>query len=131
MARAMRQALAQGRVEPRDVGYANAHGTATPQNDRIEAHALRAVFGEGGLLVSATKSMIGHTMAAAGALEAVATILTLMHDLVPPTANHRTADPDVAFDCVPTTAREATLEYAITNSFGFGGQNLTLLFRRS
>jgi 3-oxoacyl-[acyl-carrier-protein] synthase II len=131
MARAMRQALAQGRVEPRDVGYANAHGTATPQNDRIEACALRAVFGDGALLVSATKSMIGHTMAAAGALEAVATILTLVHDLVPPTANHGTIDPDVAFDCVPTTAREATPEYAISNSFGFGGQNLTLLFRRA
>ena len=131
MARAMRQALVQGRVEPRDVGYANAHGTATPQNDRTEACALRAVFGEGNLLLSATKSMIGHTMAAAGALEAVATILTLVHEVVPPTANHGTPDPDVAFDCVPTTAREAVVEYAISNSFGFGGQNLTLLFRRS
>jgi 3-oxoacyl-[acyl-carrier-protein] synthase II len=131
MARAMRQALVQGRVEPRDVGYVNAHGTATPQNDRTEACALRAVFGEGNLLLSATKSMIGHTMAAAGALEAVATILTLVHEVVPPTANHGTPDPDVAFDCVPTTAREAVVEYAISNSFGFGGQNLTLLFRRS
>lgn len=131
MVRAMREALAQARLEARHVRYANAHGTATPQNDRIEAGALREVFGEGALLVSATKSMIGHTMAAAGALEAVATILTLANDIVPPTANLSTPDPDVAFDCVPGTAREAAFEYAISNSFGFGGQNLTLLFRRA
>jgi 3-oxoacyl-[acyl-carrier-protein] synthase II len=130
MVRAMREALGRARLEPACVGYANAHGTATPQNDRIEAGALRAVFGERGLLVSATKSMIGHTMAAAGALEAVATILTLVHEVVPPTANLTTPDPDVAFDCVPGVAREASFEYAISNSFGFGGQNLTLLFRR-
>jgi 3-oxoacyl-[acyl-carrier-protein] synthase II len=131
MVRAMRAALACARLPARHVAYANAHGTATPQNDRIEAAALRDVFGERGLLVSATKSMIGHTMAAAGALEAVATILTLVNELVPPTANLATADPEVAFDCVPGAAREASFEYAISNSFGFGGQNLTLLFRRS
>jgi 3-oxoacyl-[acyl-carrier-protein] synthase II len=130
MARAMRAALAAARVTPAAVGYANAHGTATPQNDRIEAHALREVFGEGGLLVSATKSMIGHTMAAAGSLEAVATVLALTHELIPPTANLHTPDPDVAFDCVPRVAREASVECAISNSFGFGGQNVTLLFRR-
>jgi 3-oxoacyl-[acyl-carrier-protein] synthase II len=130
MVRAMRAALAAAGVDAGAVGYANAHGTATPQNDRIEAHALREVFGEGGLLVSATKSMIGHTMAAAGSLEAVATILALVHELVPPTANLTTPDPEVAFDCVPRVAREAALEHAISNSFGFGGQNITLLFRR-
>ena len=100
------------------------------QNDRIEAHALREVFGERGLLVSATKSMIGHTMAAAGSLEAVATVLALVHDLLPPTANLTTPDPDVAFDCLPRVAREASVEYALSNSFGFGGQNITLLFGR-
>jgi 3-oxoacyl-[acyl-carrier-protein] synthase II len=131
MVRAMSAALARGGVAPRAVGYVNAHGTATPQNDRIEARALREVFGEGGVLVSASKSMIGHTMAAAGALEAVATVLTLVNELVPPTVNHAVTDPDVAFDCVPGTAREASLECAISNSFGFGGQNLSLLFRRS
>ena len=130
MARAMRAALGQAGIAPAAVGYANAHGTATPQNDRIEARALREVFGEGALLVSSTKSMIGHTMAAAGSLEAVATVLALAHDLVPPTVNLETPDPDVAFDCVPGVARDVRLEHAISNSFGFGGQNVTLLFRR-
>jgi 3-oxoacyl-[acyl-carrier-protein] synthase II len=131
MARAMRAALAAAGVSPADVGYANAHGTATPQNDRIEARALAQVFGAGGLLVSSTKSMIGHTMAAAGSLEAVATILALVHETVPPTASLVTPDPEVEFDCVPRASREASLEHAISNSFGFGGQNITLLFRRA
>jgi 3-oxoacyl-[acyl-carrier-protein] synthase II len=130
MARAMCAALAAGRVSPSAVGYVNAHGTATPQNDRIEARAIARVFGEGGPLVSSTKSMIGHTMAAAGALEAVATVLALTQELVPPTATLVTPDPEVAFDCVPRVAREAAVECAISNSFGFGGQNVTLLFRR-
>jgi 3-oxoacyl-[acyl-carrier-protein] synthase II len=130
MARAMRAALVRGGVPPADVGYVNAHGTATPQNDRIEAAALRAVFGEGRVLVSSTKSMIGHTMAAAGSLEAVATVLALVHGVVPPTAHHEHTDPEVPFDCVPGAAREASLTHAISNSFGFGGQNVTLLFRR-
>jgi len=129
MIRAMRAALEQARVTPADVGYANAHGTATPQNDRIEARALREVFGEGGLLVSSTKSMIGHTMAAAGTLEAVATVLALGHEVIPPTARLEHTDPDIAFDCVPRVAREVAVEHAISNSFGFGGQNVTLLFR--
>src|SRR3989442_5640061 len=119
MARAMRAALQQAGVTPASVGYANAHGTATPQNDRIEARAIREVFGAGQLLISSTKSMIGHTMAAAGALEAVATILALVHEVVPPTANLATTDPDVAFDCVPRVAREAAVEYAISDSLGF------------
>jgi 3-oxoacyl-[acyl-carrier-protein] synthase II len=130
MARAMRAALASARVEPAEVGYANAHGTGTPQNDRIEAGALARVFGEGGLLVSGTKSMIGHAMAAAGSLEAIATVLALARELVPPTANLVTRDPDVAFDCVPGVARERRVDCAISNSFGFGGQNVTLLFLR-
>jgi 3-oxoacyl-(acyl-carrier-protein) synthase len=88
------------------------------------------VFGEGRVLVSSSKSMIGHTMAAAGSLEAVATILALAHQTVPPTANLTTPDPEVGFDCVPIAAREAALEYAVSNSFGFGGQNVTLLFHR-
>jgi len=130
MARAMAAALARACVAPKSVGYVNAHGTATLQNDRIEARALRAVFGDGTVLVSSTKSMIGHTMAAAGSLEAVATILALVHETVPPTANLTTPDAEVAFDCVPGVAREAAVECAISNSFGFGGQNVTLLFRR-
>lgn len=131
MVRAMRAALASARLTPADVGYANAHGTGTAQNDRIEARALATVFGEGRVLLSSTKSMIGHTMAAAGSLEAVATVLALVHEAIPPTANHRTTDPDVPFDCVPAVAREVTVDCAISNSFGFGGQNVTLLFRRT
>jgi 3-oxoacyl-(acyl-carrier-protein) synthase len=131
MVRAMRAALAAGGVAPAAVGYVNAHGTATPQNDRIEARAIRQVFNSGRVLVSSSKSMIGHTMAAAGSLEAVATILSLTHETVPPTANLTTPDPEVDFDCVPRVAREALVEHAISNSFGFGGQNVTLLFRRA
>ena len=131
MVRAMRAALAGARVGAGAVGYVNAHGTATPQNDRIEARAIERVFGAGRLLVSSTKSMIGHTMAAAGALEAVATVLALTEELLPPTATLVMPDPAVAFDCVPGAAREAAVECAISNSFGFGGQNVTLLFRRA
>ena len=131
MARAMRAALQQAGVTPASVGYANAHGTATPQNDRIEARAIRDVFGEGRLLVSSTKSMIGHTMAAAGTLEAVATVLALVNEVIPPTAQLETPDPEIPFDCVPRVAREAAVELAVSNSFGFGGQNVTLLFRRA
>jgi 3-oxoacyl-[acyl-carrier-protein] synthase II len=131
MVRAMRQALGQARLEPRDVGYANAHGTGTEQNDRIEARALRDVFGEGRLLVSATKSMIGHTMAAAGSLEAVATVLALAHGLLPPTAHLEDPEPGLGFDPLPCVARPAGIECAISNSFGFGGQNVTLALRRA
>ena len=130
MVRAIRAALCSAREAPAAVQYANAHGTGTPQNDRVEARALERVFSEGGLLVSSTKSMIGHTMAAAGSLEAIATVLALGHGVVPPTANLETPDPDVRFDCVPRAPREAALDCAISNSFGFGGQNVTLLFRR-
>jgi 3-oxoacyl-[acyl-carrier-protein] synthase II len=130
MVRAMRTALSRGGIAPAAVGYANAHGTGTVQNDRVEARALRLVFGDGRLLVSSTKSMIGHTMAAAGSLEAVATILAMVAETVPPTVNLSTPDPEMVFDCVPERARDAVLEHAISNSFGFGGQNVTLLFRR-
>jgi 3-oxoacyl-[acyl-carrier-protein] synthase II len=82
------------------------------------------------VLLSSTKSMIGHTMAAAGSLEAIATVLALTHGIVPPTANLETLDPEVRFDCVPRAPRETLLDCAISNSFGFGGQNVTLLFRR-
>jgi 3-oxoacyl-[acyl-carrier-protein] synthase II len=130
MIRAMTAALRTAGATPTDVSYVNAHGTGTLQNDRIEARAIRRVFGDDRVLVSATKSMIGHTMAAAGSLEAVATVLSLVEGLVPPTANHETPDPEVTFDCVPRTARPVPVEGAMSNSFGFGGQNVALLFRR-
>jgi 3-oxoacyl-[acyl-carrier-protein] synthase II len=126
---AMRAALAAAGTAPSEVAYVNAHGTGTSQNDRIEALALRAVFGEGGVLVSSTKSMIGHTMAAAGSLEALATVLAMTHGVVPPTVHLTSPDPDIPFDCVAGVAREAALPAAMSNSFGFGGQNVTLAFR--
>ena len=131
MVRAMALALDRARLDPRDVRYVNAHGTGTPQNDRVEARALRQVFGENGVLVSSTKSLVGHTMAAAGSVEAVATVLALQHGVLPPTANLGRTDPEVPFDCIPREARSATVDVALSNSFGFGGQNVSLVFGRS
>jgi len=131
MVRAMSQALASAGMAPGEIDYVNAHGTGTPQNDRIEALALARVFGEGGVLVSSSKSLVGHTMAAAGSVEAVVTILALEHGLVPPTANLTDVDPAVPFDCVPVVARPTDLDAALSNSFGFGGQNVSLIFRRA
>jgi 3-oxoacyl-[acyl-carrier-protein] synthase II len=130
MIRAMQMALTDGDLAPAAVGYVNAHGTGTPQNDRAEALALRHVFGEGSVLVSSTKSLIGHTMAAAGSVEAAATVLALQHGLLPPTANLEHVDPEVPFDCLPGTARPAEISAALSNSFGFGGQNVSLVFTR-
>jgi len=129
--RAMVEALEEARVPASAVGYVNAHGTGTVQNDRAEALALRKVFGADSVLVSASKSLVGHTMAAAGALEAIATVLTLVHGLVPPTAHLAEPDPEIPFDCVPNVARPARLSWAMSNSFGFGGQNVSLLFHRA
>ena len=131
MIHAMEQALADAGLPPSAVGYVNAHGTGTPQNDRAEAMALRRVFGEGGVLVSSTKSLVGHTMAAAGSVEAAATILALQHGLLPPTAGLEHLDPDVPFDCLPITARPAEVGAALSNSFGFGGQNVSLVFEKA
>jgi 3-oxoacyl-[acyl-carrier-protein] synthase II len=131
MIRAMSLALAAAGMPPADIGYVNAHGTGTPLNDGVEALALARVFGEGRPLVSSSKSLIGHTMAAAGSIEAVATILALSHGLVPPTANLTEVDPAMPFDCVPGTARPADVDAALSNSFGFGGQNVSLVFRRT
>jgi 3-oxoacyl-[acyl-carrier-protein] synthase II len=131
MIHAMEQALADAGLPPSAVGYVNAHGTGTPQNDRAEAMALRRVFGEGGVLVSSTKSLVGHTMAAAGSVEAAATILALQHGLLPPTAGLEHLDPEVPFDCLPITARPAEVGAALSNSFGFGGQNVSLVFEKA
>lgn len=130
-ARAMLEALERAGAPPAAVGHVNAHGTATVQNDRAEALALRKVFGPESILLTANKSLVGHTMAAAGALEAIATVLSLVHGLVPPTANLREPDPEIPFECVVGAARPALLEYAMSNSLGFGGQNVSLLFRQA
>jgi 3-oxoacyl-[acyl-carrier-protein] synthase II len=129
--RAMREALARARLTPADIAYVNAHGTGTLQNDRAEATALEQVFGAGQVLVSSTKSLIGHTMGAAGAMEAVATLLTMEAGLVPPTANLHEPDPTIPFDCIPICARPCAITSAMSNSFGFGGQNVSLIFQRA
>jgi 3-oxoacyl-[acyl-carrier-protein] synthase II len=128
--RAMREALARANLTPTDIAYVNAHGTGTVQNDRAEVMALEHVFGVGNVLVSSTKSLIGHAMGAAGALEAVATILAMEARVLPPTANLEEMDPAIRFDCVPKIARSYDLDCAMSNSFGFGGQNVSLIFHR-
>ena len=128
MIRAITEAIAAAGMAPGDIGYVNAHGTGTLQNDRTEGLALRRVFGDAGILVSSTKSQVGHTMAAAGSVEAVATVLALQHGLLPPTANLVNVDPEIPFDCIPRDARPAPVVAALSNSFGFGGQNVSLVF---
>ena len=130
-ARAMRAALADAGLDPGEVGYVNAHGTGTRGNDSAEARAIREVFGAHAdrLAVSSTKSMHGHALGAAGALEAVATVLALEQGMLPPTANFTTPDPECDLDVVSEGARAATPEAALSNSFAFGGLNAVLAFR--
>jgi nodulation protein E len=132
-ARAMRAALADGGLQPEDIDYINAHGTGTMANDATETTAIRKVFGAhaGRLRVSSTKSMHGHTLGAAGAIEAVATLLALRDGLLPPTANYTEPDPACDLDVVPNVARHDPIEFALSNSFAFGGLNAVLAFRRS
>ena len=125
--RAMHAALADAGLSPHDIGYVNAHGTSTPPNDRVETLALKRVFGACVPLVSSTKSMTGHTLGAAGALESVFSILALQNSVVPPTINLENADPDCDLDYVANRAR-AALRYVMTNSLGFGGHNASLVF---
>jgi 3-oxoacyl-[acyl-carrier-protein] synthase II len=130
--RAMRNALADAGVTPGDIGYLNAHGTSTPAGDRAETAAIHALFGEHAarLAVSSTKSMTGHLLGAAGAVEACFTALTLRDQRIAPTINLTDPDPDCDLDYVPNTARQAEIRYALSNSFGFGGTNVTLAFKR-
>jgi nodulation protein E len=131
-ARAIRMALADAALAPEAIGYVNAHGTGTQANDATESQALRAVFGShcDRLPVSSTKSMHGHTLGAAGAVEAAATILALREGVLPPTANFGSPDPDCNLDVVANSSRNAQPEYAISNSFAFGGLNAVIVFRR-
>jgi 3-oxoacyl-[acyl-carrier-protein] synthase II len=126
--RAMHAAIADAGLSPGDIGYVNAHGTSTPPNDRVETLALKRVFGPSVPLVSSTKSMTGHTLGAAGALESVFSILALQNSVVPPTINLENADPDCDLDYVANRARPAALRYVMTNSLGFGGHNASLVF---
>jgi nodulation protein E len=132
-AAAMRKALDDAHLHPEQIGYINAHGTGTPVNDPMETSAIRSVFSSHAdkLPVSSTKSMHGHALGAAGSLEAVATLMGLANCTLPPTANHTTPDPECSLDVIPNEARQAHVEYALSNSFAFGGLNAVLAFRRA
>jgi 3-oxoacyl-[acyl-carrier-protein] synthase II len=128
----MTRALADAGIGPDAVGYVNAHGTGTPENDKMEWVGISAVFGEraGSLPISSNKSMIGHTLTAAGAVEAIFSLYTMRYGVLPPTINYDIPDPAVPLDCVPNTARAADVSHSISNSFGFGGQNVCLVLGR-
>ena len=127
----LRAALDDAGVAPEAVDYINAHGTGTPENDKMEWLGVSTVFGEraGSIPISSNKSMIGHTLTAAGTIEAVFSLLTLRHQRIPPTINYTTPDPALPVDCVPNVARDARVTCAISNSFGFGGQNVCLVLQ--
>lgn len=129
--RAMTLALDDARMTPEEVGYINAHGTATMMNDRTEAAAIRQALGPAadGVMVSSTKSMHGHAIGAAGALEAAAVVMALDRGVVPPTINREEPDPEIGLDVVPNLAREARIDAALSNAFAFGGLNAVLVFR--
>jgi 3-oxoacyl-[acyl-carrier-protein] synthase II len=128
----MKNAIADAGLAPDDIDYVNAHGTSTPENDKMECGALTAVLGERvkQVPVSSNKSMIGHTLSAAGAVEAIITLLTLRDQRIPPTINYHVPDPAIPLDVVPNVARDAVMRHALSNSFGFGGQNVSLVMSR-
>jgi nodulation protein E len=129
-AAAIAGAIADAGLSPSDIGYVNAHGTGTRLNDKTETTALKHVFGNRLPPVSSLKSQIGHCLNAAGGVEMVATVLALRAQLMPATINYREPDPECDLDCVPNTPRPASFDYAISNSFGFGGVNAVLALRR-
>jgi 3-oxoacyl-[acyl-carrier-protein] synthase II len=130
--RVMKKTIADAGVDPSAVGYVNVHGTSTPPGDKAEVLAIKAVFGDHArkLMISSTKSMTGHLLGAAGGLEAGITALALTEGVLPPTINYETPDPECDLDFVPNEARKVQVEYALSNSFGFGGTNGALLFKR-
>ena len=130
--RVMLNAITDAGIRPDQVQYINAHGTSTPPNDRIETMAIKRLFGDhaGKLAISSTKSMIGHLLGAAGAVEAGITSLVVERGVLPPTINYDTPDPDCDLDYVPNKMRKAEIQYALSNSFGFGGTNASLLFKK-
>jgi 3-oxoacyl-[acyl-carrier-protein] synthase II len=130
--RVMRAAIKDAKLAPEDIGYVNAHGTSTPLGDVIETRALKRVFGDNAknIPISSTKSMTGHLLGGAGGLEAGISVLALRDQILPPTINLETPDPECDLDYVPNVARKASVEYALSNSFGFGGTNAALIFKR-
>jgi 3-oxoacyl-[acyl-carrier-protein] synthase II len=132
LVRAMRRALQKAGLRPEQIDYINAHGTSTPYNDRTETQAIKACFGEHAyrLAISSTKSMTGHTLGAAGAVEAVISIMTILTGIIPPTINLHHPDPECDLNYVPNEAQRATVNIAMSNSMGFGGHNTCLIFKR-
>jgi len=130
--RVMQAALKQAGIEPSKVDYINAHGTSTPYNDKLETLAIKRLFGDHArkVAISSTKSMTGHLLGAAGGLEAGITVLAIRNQMIPPTINYETPDPECDLDYVPNTKRAASIQYALSNSFGFGGTNGALLFKK-
>ena len=130
--RCMRMAIADAGIDPSQVDYVNAHGTSTTVNDRVESLACREVFGERALEtpVSSTKSMMGHLIAAAGVTELIVCLMSIRDNVLPPTINYETPDPECNLDYIPNASREASCNIALNNSFGFGGQNITLVVGR-
>jgi 3-oxoacyl-[acyl-carrier-protein] synthase II len=128
----MVNAMGDAGLAPSDIGYINAHGTSTEANDATETAAIRIAMGDAAdsIPVSSTKSMTGHTLGGAGAVEAVACIMALRDQVLPPTINYEVPDPECDLDYVPNMKREATLDHALTNSFGFGGHNVSLVFSK-
>lgn len=130
--RVMLKAMKDAGITPEQIGYLNAHGTSTPYNDKFETMAIKQAFGEHAykLAVSSTKSMTGHALGAAGGIEAVFSVKALHENILPPTINYEFPDPDCDLDYIPNEARKAEVEYALSNSFGFGGTNACLIFKR-
>src|SRR5688500_15569849 len=131
--RVMERAMDDAGIKPEQIGYINAHGTSTPYNDKFETVAIKRVFGEhakNGLAVSSTKSMTGHALGAAGGIEAVFSVMALQENKLPPTINYDFPDPDCDLDYIPNVPRDAEVEYVLSNSFGFGGTNACLVFKR-
>ena len=130
--KAMQLALAEAKLNPEQIDYINAHGTATEAGDAAETRAIKSVFGEYAykLAISSTKSQLGHLLGASGGVEMVAVCLTIENGIIPPTINLETPDPDCDLDYVPLTARQEKVDVAMTNSFGFGGHNASLIVRR-
>jgi 3-oxoacyl-[acyl-carrier-protein] synthase II len=128
----IRNAIADAGLTPDDNDYVNPHGTGTPENDTMQSLGVMAVFGERAkcIPISSNNSMIGHTLSAAGAVEAVFSLMALEHQRIPPTINYDVPDPAIPLDVVPNTARDAKIRHAISNSFGFGGQNVSLVMAR-
>ena len=129
--RAMKRAMEDASCQPEDIDYINAHGTSTPFNDKTETKAIKTAFGDHAktLSVSSTKSMTGHLLGAAGGIEAVASLLSIRNNFLPPTIHYKTPDPECDLNYVPNIAVEKDIHYAMSNTFGFGGHNAVLVFK--